>query len=126
MDDKYLKIWKDSGQSDELIAKKLSITPDEVRRRYELIRQVQAAAPVVGADKLQSQFNVLCLQYNLLGESLKKVAENLYNHASPQEIKAKLDMGSAEESVKSLMSSFIILHPWKDPDSDLIEEAEKN
>ena len=122
-DDAYLYAWKKSGQSDETIAAKLSISPQEVKRRFIMVEQAvkEDRRQQLGVDMLVQQFNTLCLQYQMVGESLKAVAGNLSNLATPQEVRDKLADGD-DATVESLMSSFIILRPWIVP--GMVEEKE--
>jgi hypothetical protein len=111
-DEQYLWAWKKAGMKDEVIAARLHMDVNQVAIEFAEIEGMIKDQKDAGIENLINQFNLTCLQYQVLGERIKEIAAGFSGCASPQEIKEKLK-SNPEETVQSLMSSFIILHPWK-------------
>ena len=109
-DDQYLVKCKQTGLKNEVIAEKMGITPDEVERRFRQLIQIADQIQSNGWVDFQNQFTVLCTHYQLLGESLKAIAQGL-QPLTPSEIEHHL-AGSSEDikrSLESLTQNCIIL-----------------
>lgn len=121
--DEYLWAWKNSGMSDLMIAARLNIKQEDVERRYQELKAAMKTAEENknGEQHLVGAFSTMCLQYQLLGESLKQISANL-NPAKPDEIRDV--MGDMEEDpVANLMREFIILRPFKESEVAQIAAA---
>jgi len=123
--DKYLWAWKNAGQSDDTVAGKLGIKPEEVAARYIAMEAAIANQQSLGIDHMIAQFNALCFQYQLLGEALKVIVASLGQTVTPQEVKEKLTEDQ-DKTVENLMKNFIILHPWKPSGPELTEPEEES
>ena len=99
----------------ETIAQKLNISPGDVLRRYAELKMAREVADMTGFDGMVAAFNVLCLQYQMMGEGFKVIGNFLSNKASPEEVRQALAI-SPDDSMKNLMSSFVILRPFKAPE----------
>lgn len=125
-DDAILVRYKATGMPDERISQKMGITIEEVQIRWK--RLVETAQPVIDSvTGLVNQFNVLALQYQLLGESLKIIAGALHNQMTPTEIRT-LVTNDPEETVRNLIKSCIMLRPFVpiNPVDSLKAHQEKN
>ncbi len=113
--DQYLWAWKKAGMSDRIIAARLNMDISQVAVRFAQIEKAIADRKDAGVENLINQFNLTCLIYQNLGEGLKEIAAGLTNMATPEEIKNQLKE-DPDETVRALMSSFVILRPWKPSD----------
>lgn len=110
-DDKMLVKLKQAGLSNLRIAQRLGITEADVEVAWKRIIEAAETAPLAGHDAMQTQYTVLCHQYQLLGESLKIIAGGIGNAMSPSEIRALLTT-DPEQSLQNLLKSCIILRPF--------------
>ena len=110
-DDKYLMKLKLQGWLDCNIARKMGITEDQVKERWNSIQTLLAAGHASGYAALLDHFTVLCHQYQMLGESLKIVAAALGNQVTEKQLSSLVE-DNREHTVKNLMGSCIILHPF--------------
>ena len=120
-DDKYLWTWKRAGISNEVIAAKMSITPEEVERRFQSLTMEVTGPKESGIEDLAAHFNLTCLQYQLLGESLKHLGAALSTPVSPSELTKEFDIG--ETLATGIISKYIVLHPFQKPDLKAIEKS---
>ena len=114
-DDKYIYGAVNARIPLEKIGAKLNISPEEVGRRYASVNAMQNSFDKTGVDDLIATFETTCLQYQMVGEGLKLLEENLCQPISPEEIRQKLT-DDPDKTVQNLMSSFIILRPFKTPE----------
>lgn len=125
-DDSILTKYKLGGMTDERISQKLGISTQEVALRWGRI--VEAAKNnFAGQVDFGKQLNVLALQYQLLGESLKIIANALSNAVSPTELRTMVT-NDPEETVRNLTQSAIVLKPFVmvDPIAALEAHQKKN
>src|SRR3990167_144141 len=127
-DDTYLLKAKMAGISDGIIAKKLGITEGEVNRRFLTIQVEQCAAVNNGTYGLIAQFNLLCHQYQLMGQSLKVFAEALGKSASYNEVQKVVQLSEPTKVSENLLGSFLILKPFSPvmPEDSLRQSIEGN
>ena len=119
---KLLIKYKKAGIPDHIIAARMNISVNEVRRQWEGL-QMLAKEVDCGYGDLTLQFNILCHQYQLLGESLKILADAITNRATPEEVEKAV---KSSDPVKNLFTSFIILRPFVPVDpAQALEEATK-
>lgn len=122
-DDGMLLKYKEAKFTDEVIAKKMGITPEEVQRRWETLVTKSKEANRAGYFDLCEQYRILCQQYQLLGESLKIVAGALGEAASSEAIRSQITK-DPEETLRNLCRSFIILKPFTPADPEkMLEET---
>ena len=113
-EDKYIYGALRAGVPPERLAGKLNTTSAEIQRRYDAVTAMQESFDKAGVDNLAALFETTCLQHQLLGEGLKLLGANLSQPISPEEIRRKLT-SDPDQTVKNLMSSFIILRPFEAP-----------
>lgn len=104
--------YKMAGMSEKAIAAKLGITEEEVVKRLTSVIDRFSNSAENGYGQLTTAYLRLCNQYQLVGDSLKEVARALGNTASSEEVRVCLS-SNPEESLQKLLSSFIILHPFR-------------
>jgi hypothetical protein len=113
-DDAILTKYKLAKVSDDRIAAKLGLSVEQVNQRWERILDRASRMTESGYGHLVNQFGILCHQYQLLGESLKPIAEALGNIMPLEEVE-RLIVGKAEDvalTLKNLARSCIILRPF--------------
>lgn len=113
-----IKLMK-AGTSPHIIAAKLGISVDEVKRRWADLQILAQEAS--GHGDLVMQYNLLCHQYQLLGESLKIVAKALGNAVPPHELREMIVPGDVDLTFKNLTEKCIILKSFapQDPEESL-------
>jgi len=124
--DKLLVKYKTAGQPDHIIAAKLGIPVDEVKKRWAELETL-AKEMDCGYIALSTQYNILCQQYQLLGESLKIIANALGNRMTIAEVNQILCSAGPGEAATKVISSAIVLRPFKgiDPIESLKESTQK-
>jgi len=122
-DDSVLARYKLLNMPDEWIAQKLGLTVAEVSRRWKVLETNAAQQRLTesGYGDLIVQMNVMCHQYQLLGESLKIMCGEIGNPVTSSELKALIVPNDVEQTTINLMTRLIILHPFvpKDPAQEL-------
>lgn len=109
LDPKLVAKYKLAGLSDKVVAAKLGVEPAEIAAAWAQILAVsQTVNQAVGYHAMIANFEVLCHQYQLLGESLKKVALALGNPMRAEEIRV-LVTDNKEETIANLLMAGIIL-----------------
>ena len=106
-DDSLLMRYKAAGVQDKTIAAKLGITIEEVEARWRILGEL-AQRTSNGHDDLRVQYQILCHQYQLVGESLKIIALALENTMLPSEVR-KLIVEDPDTTLRNLVTSCIIL-----------------
>lgn len=126
-DDELLVKYKNVGWDDERIGKKLGISPEEVDKRFKSLIERAERIIASGLANLQTHFGITCNQYQLLGDSLKVVAEAFSNAMTPDEIR-ELIVDDKEETLRNLTKMAIVLKPFiaSSPQEALKNELEKN
>lgn len=114
---RLIEKYKGAGLPDELICKRLGITSEELNQRWGQILKDARTKEVSGYGELILQFNLLCQQYQVLGESLKVIAMTLGNCMSPAEIR-ELIKPNPEETLDNLVQKCIVLRPFHAPDME--------
>lgn len=109
-DDDLIVKYKRVGMTNPHIAAKLGLTELEVAQRYQEYLQSLVSTQSADYQELVTRFQVLCHQYQLLGESLKLLSLILSTPASPEEIRVCLT-SDPSQSVQNLLSSLIVLRP---------------
>lgn len=112
-DSVLLAKYKQAKMSDADIAAKLGIKVEEVEQRWQALLAAAHSAATNGTVELANQLNILALQYQLVGESLKILTTGLGKTASPEDIRACVVPGNADQTVKNLVTRFTIIHPFK-------------
>lgn len=114
-DDGLLLKYKEAGWDDVRIAKKMGMSIEEVRSRLVALSKAAELLAASGYDQLSVQYQIMCHQYQLLGESLKIIANALSNLPTQAEIAAVLPLASREDReaiAGKLAASFVILKPF--------------
>lgn len=113
INDAYLVKLKQAKIADEIIAGKLGISIQQVNERWEEILRQVMATEMNGHGELINHFNVLCHQYQLLGESLKIFGKAICNIVPQSELLGLLKEGSTvQQMVATLSERCIILRPF--------------
>jgi hypothetical protein len=94
----------------ERISQKLGITTNEVLTRWRRLQETAQSIQSSQAD-LAQQLNVMALQYQLLGESLKIVVKAVGNSVTPTELRA-LITADPEETVRNILKACIVLRAF--------------
>src|SRR3990167_2476528 len=98
-DDLYLLKLKSANVPDDVICRKLNITPEEMNLRLQgMVKNAEHQASN-GYAAFCDQFTVLANQYQLVGESLKILAGVIGDPLSFSELQA-LVTGNREETLK--------------------------
>lgn len=108
--DTYLIKLKALRLSNEKIAEKLGIHPNEVERRWQSLSATLVAATDSGYANLCDRFSILCAQYQLVGESLKEIARALGESVSVETLRNMIST-DPEETLQRL-KGLIILKPY--------------
>jgi len=117
--------YKRANWTDRAIAAKLGVSVEEVARRWREILDRASQMSSSGYDQLNIQYQILCQQYQLLGESLKIIAAAIGNGAEPSDIRP-LITPDPEETIKNLMSKLIVLRPFTPMDpAESLKATEK-
>jgi len=95
-DDSYLFKLKTAKTPDAVIAKKLSISVEEVGRRWERIVADLKVSEHNGYNALCDQFTVMANQYQLLGASLKVMAGVIGSVMNSQELEELIPLADVE------------------------------
>lgn len=112
-DDYYLAKMKQAGATDQDIAAKLGLSPEEVRRIWADMIRLKDNLEESGYLKLSEQFNLLCAQYNLVGSSLKFVAGAFANAYTPSELREIIAACPKDRDLADyLMGKCIPLKPY--------------
>lgn len=111
-DDVYILKFLQAGLPVKIVAARLGITEGEVLQRFERMKQQVQAVHSSGYVDLCAQFDNLCLQYSLLGESLKLIASALDQTAQPDQIREAIVPNDPDATVGNLVKNFIILRPF--------------
>lgn len=126
-DDNYLVKLKNAKLPDHLIAAKLGISVEEVQRRWCALFAEFQSMQANGYQNLIDQFTVLSNQYQLLGQSLMIIGNNLGGVLTTEELEA-LVVEDREQTLQNLRTKCIILRPVPlvDPQEFLKEGIKKN
>lgn len=109
MDDlHYLIKLKQIGLADQVIAEKMGKSESAVAAMWEEFLATQSMYGN-GYPILVERFTTLCLQYELVGESLKHIAGILSNRVTIQEMKREVEGKDKEAAIAALANAFIIL-----------------
>lgn len=122
-DDSMLFAYKKAGLPSDVIAAKLSLTVEEVEARYAAICSLVSQSTGQGYQNMIDHFTVLSHQYQLLGLSLRLLAEMLQRSSTLEEVR-KVLTGDPEKDAATLISSFVIMPP--PPPINLEEELKKS
>jgi hypothetical protein len=110
------------------IAAKLSISEAEVERRWHALQQEIAGEMATnGHGDIIVQWTTLCMQYQLLGESLKALGSGLCNLAHVSDLMEQVP-GLRDVQAIELVRKFIILRPYVavDPAQAIEKQLEGN
>jgi hypothetical protein len=123
-DDNHILKLKSLSFSDERIAKKLGMTPEQVAERWKQIQEEMARMQENGYSDLCNCFTIMCQQYQLLGGSLRILATILDHRVPESELEMTFTPDRLKESdakiafspeqkawLMSKLRKFIVLHP---------------
>ena len=108
--DSMLFAYKKAGLPADVIAAKLSLTVEEVEARYRAICAVVEQDTGRGYQNMIDHFTVLSHQYQLVGLSLRLLAEMIQRPATLEEVRSVLT-GDPDVDAAALITSFMILPP---------------
>lgn len=108
---KYLIKLKGAGFTDATIAKKLGIPEAEVVRQWKELEAAFLSGSLSGFAAFCDHVTVTAHQYQLLGESLKIMAEVLSNPVSEKELR-EMVVADIDQTIKNLQSRCIMLRPF--------------
>jgi len=106
--DHYLIKLKGARLADEAIAARLGWTLPQVQQRWIEIQESVQRQRANGYIRLAQCFEELCLQYQLVGNSLRVIAAGLGQAMPEEEIKALIRADPAE-TLKNLTTQAIVL-----------------
>ena len=109
-DEHYLIMCKGAGLPDEQIAGRLGITVEQLREKWTRLLN-RLSGQINGDADFRSQFAHLAGHYQLLGESLKIIANALSNQPSLEEIEAVLTEDK-KQSAEAILQNFLIFRPF--------------
>lgn len=124
-DAKVLIKLKAMGMSSFDIAAKMGLTVEQVDTMWAELQVL--AKEQNGHGDLVAQYNHMCHQYQLLGESLKIVAMCVHAAMPPSEIRALIVPNDVNATVKNLCEQCIILRPFvpQNPEDSLREHLKR-
>lgn len=112
LNDRYIIKAKCAGLPSARIGAKLSMSAQEVDRRWtELQQQVQANRSN-GYEAAMAQFTILCHKYQLLGEELKVIAQILGNQMMGEDLQRLVVEGDQAQTLQNLQRGAIVLYPF--------------
>lgn len=126
-DDDYLIKLKYAKFSDVLIAVKLGWSVNQVRERWKVLESTMEAMVSNGYQELTKAYNLLALQYQLMGQSLAQVAVALDKPVLAPELADLIRAGgdSPEKIAENLLKKVIVLRPFVlTPPQQLFQMAE--
>lgn len=109
-DDQYIAKCMTTGVPIARIARKLSMTEDQVFSRWKAMLDEARTREENGYNATCDYFTILSNQYQLLGESLKNIGAILGNIATDEDLK-KLIAATPEETLLRLKTRAIVLRP---------------
>lgn len=126
-DDDYLIKLKSAKFSDELIAVKLGWSVNQVRERWKVLESTVEAMVSNGYQELTKAYNLLAMQYQLMGQSLAQVCVALDKPVLAPELADLIRAGgdSPEKIAENLLKKVIVLRPFVlTPPQQLFQMAE--
>jgi len=121
--DSVIFAYKKAGVPSAVVAKKLNLTAEEVDARYQAICAELAAPGHQGYQNMIDHFTVMTHQYQLLGLSLRLMAEMIQKSVPASEV-LKVLTGDPEKDAAAVVQFFVVL-PLPDP-VNLEEELKKS
>jgi hypothetical protein len=107
--DDIINKYKRAGISDEVIAEKLGVPVEEVRKRWaDILRQKITGD--AGYGDLVAFFNLLASQYQSLGRSLQILGHILGAVMTPSEMRELIDK-DPEVTLQNFATKAIVLQP---------------
>jgi len=122
-DDAYIYHAAKAGMPLKNLANKFNTTQEEISRRVGAMDKARASMKENGSDNLIHAFNVIAMQYQLMGQGLEYLGKNLDNPVTPEHIRKVLD-DNPNAQVEALLSHFVILHPFKPMEAKVVETKE--
>lgn len=126
-DDSQLLKLKHLGWSDERIAAKLGWDVELVRTRYQAFIALAIASESSGHIALVNHFNLLCSQYQLMGESLKILGMALSANVSSADLQAWV-VDDPDTAGIEILKRYIVLPRFvtQDPQASLDAAIKQN
>jgi hypothetical protein len=106
----YMMKAKRAGIPDQVIAKKLNVSVEELDRQFRSQVATVLSTTSNGYKDLTDSFVNMCHQYQLVGESLKMMGAGLNELATLAEVQDATGMN--QEASEKLMVSFIVLRKF--------------
>ena len=118
-DAKVLIKLKKAGFADHIIAQKMGISVEQVQERWNDLQVL--SKEVNGHGDFVMQYEHMCHQYQLLGESMKIVAHCIGAAMTFAEIRALIVPNDVDATIKNLHEKCIMLRPFVavDPEESL-------
>lgn len=119
--DKYILKCRAASIAPEKIARKLSMSVDELQVRYERIAKEIMDLQSNGYNFFCDRFTILAEQYKLIGGSLMEIGKMLDRIMTEAEL-ALLVTDDKAETIRNLRTKAMVFHPYVPPTPK--EEAE--
>jgi hypothetical protein len=125
-DDTYIIKLKQGQVPDHIIAARLGISVNEVRRRWDALVKVSGASRSTGMTDLWQICVNSSEQIKLLGSSLWMITTALGNPATPEEVSIAIQScPEGTDLAVHLLSKFIVLRAYVPPPPEaMMEEVE--